>query len=610
VPVLNDADALYLGASSVDAVYLGSYLVWPPFDPGSDPTVTVSIDQQMVDGYGANYPLTYAFLLPNVPGLVADYNNGDGWMQLTTPTGRYDGVPAVRFDDGLAYLSAPFGSNGTLQLRIRDGSETVGEFLGVCRYYDNRRCGVVFTYDDWHGNSSSHAGFVAAAADHLATNLWMTPGINANGFGLAGEALSSAQWDDVQDAVDSGVVEPCNHGLNHLNPAQYGTFGTGTAEEDAERELVQGEQAILDNVTMPPQSTRGSTEYVLAYIRAHGGTSAFSRGLLGSVGTLTDRTASGQDPAVRNWPKFVDDDGLFAPEHATSAVGPSTYVMDTTEATAAGQTMKDRFDLAYAGRGLFVGYTYPFGWPAHGPGSAFRDYLEHISASDDIWSVGFGHAFLYRLLSQRVGPQGGPRFVGASATVPNQAPVSSEVVLELPPGEVGDLLVATHGYADNVSFIERSGWTMVDPTSDGYSWGGSTVYYKIATGTDTDVAFYSTNDLTGIVVCRYRGIDQADPLVGWDRTYEETTGASLVAPAVTASGLVVRAWGQPQGGTIMPPSSDSVLVDRDDLAQSGSNRPSILMADHLGTPAAATAVSDGNGTAFRHGWTLVFRPGA
>jgi hypothetical protein len=45
MPLLNTADAIYLGAAAADKVYLGTVQVWPP-------VVTTSTHDAMVMGFG------------------------------------------------------------------------------------------------------------------------------------------------------------------------------------------------------------------------------------------------------------------------------------------------------------------------------------------------------------------------------------------------------------------------------------------------------------------------------------------------------------------------------------------------------------------------------
>ena len=96
-PLLNTADAVYLGTQPADAVYLGATQVWPPpsgFDPSSLAGLTVWLDASqlgLADGASVtSWPNLGSGAAPTiVPGVAAP--------PLTMKTGMLNGLPVVRF---------------------------------------------------------------------------------------------------------------------------------------------------------------------------------------------------------------------------------------------------------------------------------------------------------------------------------------------------------------------------------------------------------------------------------------------------------------------------------------------------------------------------------
>ena len=179
-----------------------------------------SIPQADLDAHGAGYPLTYAFTVPDQPGLQAQWRPSatGAWSTLPAlPTGqRVDGIAGARFAGTTAYISKEFVEGGRhLYLRIVDaaGAEVTTAAPTVCTLYDDRAAAVVFTYDDTPEYGSGLAGNAAHAAAHL----WYSPGINAARLDPSQFSPTKCRAQDLAAAVADGYCEPSNHGNNH-NP--------------------------------------------------------------------------------------------------------------------------------------------------------------------------------------------------------------------------------------------------------------------------------------------------------------------------------------------------------------------------------------------------------
>lgn len=618
--VTDDFLRIRVTAAEVDGTYVPRELVVAAGAHGhTADTVTVaearpirvSIPAAVHTDYGASYPLTYAFALPaGSSGLTGQWraSPADPWTSLAEPgAGRFDGTTVARFDypNNRAYLSVPFtATSDDLYLRIVTGAgNVVGTYLGVPRFYDNRRCAVVCTYDDWSANN--HASFVAAAEAHRIYGLWMSPGINSGGRDGV-DPLTATHWTDMQAAIDAGWLEPINHGRTHKNANNY-------VAGDAEAEIGGGAQDIKDNITMPAQSRRGATEYVQGWIRPFGITTAEVRSKLAEKKHLADRKID-SDSAYRDLALWKTD-GLYDVQEPSAQV--LVTAGDAAAATAAANTIKSRFDTAYTARLVFTVYSYPHHWPSWAAGSAGRDWLSYIGAFTDIWAVGFGHVYQYRLLAERITVEQLPDFRSMSK-LPHS---TTEDPITIPAGQVGDLLLGYHAYSGSGS-VWPAGWTKLHDSraTTGLEWNQSAIWYRIADGTEpaTITPTGSTNGaaFNGAAILRYSGIDNAAPVADWAINAVSVEGSSVVAPAVTPPkpGLVVRVFHATDGGKVsIPTAAAGSVQDRVFETRTSASEPAYALADHYvrtGETAAALTATTEVPAAYQHGWTIVLAAAA
>lgn len=365
-------------------------------------TLHVAVPAQIHDDYCGSYPLTYEFELPtDAAGCVAQWRSArsDGWSDLNEPSAdREDGIAMARFDYPArrAYVSVPFAATtDDLWVRVVDAAgQVVGRPTGsICEFYDDRRSAVVVTYDDWFGDT--HAAHMNAAVRHQANRLWMSPGVNGEypstppTYPLG--PLTTEQWQDMDATVAAGWVEPHNHGLTHKAATAYGTI------EVAESEIVGGRQIILDNITMPPQSRRGSTQYAHGFVEPNGQSTGTARSVLGAAKYLSDRRVQAGGTTFTTWDETA---GLYN----RASYGVVTKISGDNDVQSR-DAIIDYFDTHHAiGGEVILIYSYAYLWQditfAHGTPGA--DWIEHVGSHDDIWSVGWGHIYQYRKLWETV----------------------------------------------------------------------------------------------------------------------------------------------------------------------------------------------------------------
>lgn len=346
--------------------------------------------------HGAGYPLTYVITVPDTPGLVAQWRASEtaAWVTLpAAPAGRFEGINAARFDGTTAYLSITFLAGGTeVFFRVLNGSTEVGTFVGVHEQYDGRTP-VVFTYDD----NPTGAMFDTAMAAHYSARLWMSPGIVSGTLDRDPYSPTGLTPTQLDNAVRAGYIEPINHSLTHLNPAQE-----YVGQEDADTEIIGGKDRLLEVCDMPTQS-RGR---VHGFIYPNGARTALTDPAVATAGHLSGRATLSQSIAYNGGTYTrgpVDGTWDFVLYQSPSvAMALASIVSNPAEMTAAGQKALDSVNYAKTiSGGQCIVYTYirNLSWAE---GSPWVSMLETVGAMTDIWSVGYGHLALYQRMRDQV----------------------------------------------------------------------------------------------------------------------------------------------------------------------------------------------------------------
>ena len=358
----------------------------------------VAVPEWVQATFGARYPVTYIFDVPDEPGLTAYFRHDetDPWTTLTAkvrPEG-FNGDECVRFDGTKAYVSAAFGEDTSdLWIKVEnDADEEVGVFDQVATYYDDRMCPVVLTHDDWHADF--HSDFLAMLDVHQSYGLWASTGINAGGLD-GDDPLLATHWSDMQTEVDEGFVEPNNHGHTHQ-------FLDNVTEVEAEAEVAGGADAITGNVTLPWQSRRGASQFVLGFVEPFGRElNHEAKSELAGSGHINQRRFSTTTATIT----YISWDGTYSVfnRQVVSANLDQLLARDGDTATA-----NARFDTAYNGGGIYHGVAHPYldgtfsweegaDWEGWQEPAVYHGHFDHISGRDDVWYVGWGHLYTYRL---------------------------------------------------------------------------------------------------------------------------------------------------------------------------------------------------------------------
>ncbi|MBT4928129.1 hypothetical protein HON17_07905 [bacterium] len=123
----------------------------------SSETIITANSQSHLD-YGLSYPVTYEFSISDFDGELNVYRKNEknqDWtvMNEKNSTDFFNGIEVVRFDNNedKAYISVGFSiisDSIFIKIARNQNSSTVGSFLKICEFYDNRKAVVTVTADD------------------------------------------------------------------------------------------------------------------------------------------------------------------------------------------------------------------------------------------------------------------------------------------------------------------------------------------------------------------------------------------------------------------------------------------------------------------------------
>ena len=248
------------------------------------------------------------------------------------------------------------------------------------RYYDGRKTAVIFTGDDWCGGINHHKGFMntcdAAQKYRVVFSPGLIPGLQQ---GNSPPPLQSRHWEDIQTQIDEGFISPVSHSMTH----QYSYTERGTSYEI---EINGSKKTIIDNLTLPTQNWFNGSQYLVAWIEPYGKSDNQIRAALAAGNYLVSRsTTLGQS----SWGRWDNEHGLYRCGLTTDPKSLSS--------------INNMFDKVYSNGGIYHLNIHPakFDWEND---DKILKHLEHIGNRTDIWYVGFGQAYMYHYLVDKVKP--------------------------------------------------------------------------------------------------------------------------------------------------------------------------------------------------------------
>jgi len=347
--------------------------------------LAVAIQPLFHSQYGCTYPLTYQFDLGGSGrGLRAfrKYRAQDPYVALPVKQGNdiYNAVEASRIDGGAgrAYVSASFGdSSDSLFIRITDstGIPVPPRYLGISRYYDNRRAAVTVTADDWA--DWTEVWYPSLLGIFRRHGLYVTAGV------ISGPTnTTSLTWRGIQNQVNLGSVEIAAHSRTHTH-VPY-------AEPDSE---VLGCERDIEALGLPPLFSLRGVGYVYVWLAPYGDFDPSTDSLMGAGHYIVPRLYTYDQEPMSPWDAHT---GHFAPVNPTLELGAPSWGGGDTSISSLNGT----FDAIVAQGGVYHPMWHPQVIITDTARPYFVNHLAYISNRPDIWYVNLGHLYLYHMMQE------------------------------------------------------------------------------------------------------------------------------------------------------------------------------------------------------------------
>ena len=348
----------------------------------SSETIITANSQAHLD-YGLSYPATYEFSISDADQELFVYRKNkknQDWTVINekNSTDFFNGIEVVRFDnnENKAYISVGFSIiSDSIFIKIaRDqNSSTVGSFLRICEFYDNRTAVVTVTADDWADWNNEN--FVQACQNFRNYNLWLSVAVISS-------SSSQSTWDAIQLELDNGLIEVVSHSRTHPYIPYL----------DVQSEVVGSKEDIINNLNLMNHNRSGANEYIYAWIAPYGEYNDDIDVMTSNANYLISRLFYWNDNSFSDWDNNLNK---FDPVGASIELGNASYWGETDI-----NELNTAFDNVIDSSGIYHLTTHPnilqwdedFTW----------SHLEYISNRKDIWYVGFGHLYLYRFISNAV----------------------------------------------------------------------------------------------------------------------------------------------------------------------------------------------------------------
>jgi len=348
----------------------------------SSETIITANSQAHLD-YGLSYPATYEFSISDTDEELNVYRKNkknQDWtlMNEKYSTDFFNGIEVVRFDnnENKAYISVGFSIiSDSIFIKIAkdQNSTSVGSFLRICEYYDNRRAVVTVTADDWADWNNEN--FVQTCQNFRNYNLWLSVAVISS-------SSSQSTWDAIQLELDNGLIEVVSHSRTHPYIPYL----------DVQSEVVGSKEDIINNLNLMNHNRSGANEYIYAWIAPYGEYNDDIDVMTSNANYLISRLFYWNDNSFSDWDNNLNK---FDPVGASIELGNASYWGETDI-----NELNTAFDNVIDSSGIYHLTTHPnilqwdedFTW----------SHLEYISNRKDIWYVGFGHLYLYRFISNAV----------------------------------------------------------------------------------------------------------------------------------------------------------------------------------------------------------------
>jgi len=267
---------------------------------------------------------------------------------------------------------------------LADPEEAEPLYVGVAKYYDNRKCVVTSTHDDFAYNTSAWQNCLSMLTEKKIYHIVAI---------ITNATTRETGWDFIQYWVDQGYAEAGSHSRNHVHTPYTGTDPyDGRPRISYEWQINGSKNDIIGNLTLPKWWRYGDREYVYAWIEPYGLCDDTVRQWLGYCHYLCDRMVS------TRWYDFAGWDsskGLFYRVGYTVEMGSPPW-----EGDASVSSLNAKFNSTYNNGKIYHLITHP-GHVNWSEGSYADQHTDYISNRKDVWYVPFGLLYLYHWVKVR-----------------------------------------------------------------------------------------------------------------------------------------------------------------------------------------------------------------
>lgn len=342
---------------------------------------TFSISKKDAEAYGFFYPMTFCFNVSDV-GTITYCRNRDGiWFKLPrkSPEDFFNGVEVIRFEGDVVYVSVAFNGSQFLQIFFTSnlGYPLHSNYIGIAKYYDNRRCAVITTYDDFATLTENWKRLVGL---HRKYGVWCSIGIETM-------YLNETTSPILQNEIDKGYVDVCSHSVSHVYPYEkvyswdYEEGGKGiviTRLMNYTSQIINSKKAIINNLTLP------FGQFVYAWIEPFGITCDEYQQICGENGYLVSRSIGLNDALFQQIVPFNENFHLFE-------IMPDLEIFNDSNATY----LNSMFDKNYENNDVYLICAHPNSFNQT-VWQKLEIHLAYIGSRENVWYPSTGTFYLYQ----------------------------------------------------------------------------------------------------------------------------------------------------------------------------------------------------------------------
>ncbi|MBA7489561.1 hypothetical protein ES702_00095 [subsurface metagenome] len=239
---------------------------------------------------------------------------------------------------------------------------------------------MVFSADDWCGNSFIDSKFQQACDMFTSRRIWLSVAIITRGF--RNNPIWGNQppptWEHIQEKIDKGYIEVVSHSRTH----PFVPYG------DYDSEIGGSKSDIIDNLNLPSLYKKGTYEYVWGWTAPYGDSGATLRRKLGQYKYMSD--VSGRtDNQEGDFPNWDPDKGLYEKWNRWGYIEGETL-----------SHLNSEFD-----RRISAGKIYHIGFHPQkldfSSASKIGQHTDYIGGRTNLWYVGHGALMIYHYVENR-----------------------------------------------------------------------------------------------------------------------------------------------------------------------------------------------------------------